>query len=221
MSNRILSCQKEQLVWECKAGKQYMNGPVKVQQLQTNRTWEQCIEQYTHRSLTFPDDRLMAISGYAKLKHREYQLRGGTSSLNRYLAGLWEVYLVDHMLWIFKIKPPPSRPTFYRSPTWSWAPINGPIEYVSDDRKGYKGFTIKLIFVSLSTNPLNPFGTLLQSPAQLFTSEGLPQGCTWDRDPVQRCAFTSTQEVSTDTCKILVDRVRYYRCQATNYSSGR
>jgi hypothetical protein len=35
MSNRILSYQKEQLVWECKTGKQYMNGPVNVQLQQT------------------------------------------------------------------------------------------------------------------------------------------------------------------------------------------
>ena len=172
MSNRILSYQKEQLVWECKTGKQYMNGPVNVQQLQINRTWEQCIEQYTQRSLTFPNDRLVAISGYVKLKHRENQLRRGTSTLNRYIAGLWEVDLVDHMLWISKIKPPPPRPTFYRAPTWSWASIDGPIEYVSNERKGDKDFTIKLVSVSLSTNPLNPFGTLLQSPPSYLHLKG-------------------------------------------------
>jgi hypothetical protein len=163
MSNRILSYQKEQVVWECKTGKEYMNGPVKVQHFQTNKSWEQCIEQYTQRVLTFPDDRLIAISGYAKFKDREYQSRGGTSRLNRYLAGLWEVDLVDHMNWISKARPPPPRPTFYRAPTWSWASIDGPVGYVTDGRKGYKDSTIKLVSVSLSTNPLNPFGTLLQS----------------------------------------------------------
>jgi hypothetical protein len=169
-----------------------MNGLVNVQQLQTNRTWEQCIEQYTQRSLTLLDDRLMATSGYAELKDRKYQSRGGTSFRNRYLAGLWEVDLMNHMLWISKVKPPPPRPTFYRAPTWSWTSIDGPIEYVSDDRKGYKDFTIKLVSASLSTNPLNPFGTLLPVPAQLSTFEGLPQGCTWNRDPVQRHSFSST-----------------------------
>jgi hypothetical protein len=149
-----------------------MNGPVNVQQLQINRAWEQCIEQYTQRSLIFPNDRLIAISGYAKLKHRENQLRGGTRTLNSYLVGFWEVDLVDHMLWISKIKPPPPRPTFCRAPTWSWASIDGPIEYVSDERKGNQDFTIKLVSVSLSTNPLNLFGTLLQSPPSYLHLKG-------------------------------------------------
>jgi len=169
MSRRILSYQKEQIVWQCKTKKQYKNGPLNVQPLQAQKPWVDCVVQYTKCELTFQDDRLMAISAYAKSKHKEYQAQG---SENKYLAGLWQSGLVDHLLWISKVKPPPPRPTNYRAPTWSWASINGPVEFVPAERKGTRHCAIELLSASMATNPLNPFGTLEKMPLSYLHLRG-------------------------------------------------
>jgi hypothetical protein len=169
MSNRVLSYQKEQIVWECKTKKVYMNGPLNVRQLQIQKSWEECVQQYTACDLTFENDRLMALSGFARLKYKEYK---ATGVQNTYLAGLWQNELLDHLHWVSTIKPPPTRPKFYRAPTWSWASINGPIEYVTRERKGSMNRDIKFISVFLATSPLNLFGTLNGSPVSYLYLEG-------------------------------------------------
>jgi len=84
---------------------------------------------------------------------------------NRYPAGLWESDLVDHVLWI--PKPINYAPWLgsYHAPTWSWASINGPGEFLEQDRKGSIVRTIAVLPASLSTSPHNPFGTSEASPA--------------------------------------------------------
>lgn len=168
MSYRILSFHQDQLGWECKTKKCYIDGPLKVPHKQTSRSWKESVTAYTKCSLTFENDRLMALSGFARSKDKEYQTRGID---NQYLAGLWRKNLVDHLLWVSTVKPPPVRPKNYRAPTWSWASINGPVEYVPDERKGEHS-QFELQAVSITTNPLNPFGTLLASPQSFIQIKG-------------------------------------------------
>jgi hypothetical protein len=84
--------------------------------------------------MTVDNGRLVAVAGYV-----EFEAQG---IVNRYLTGLWEKNLVDHLLWISKVKPPLPRPTSYRAPTWSWASINGPVEFVTEERKGIVRCTV-------------------------------------------------------------------------------
>ncbi|PMD47876.1 HET-domain-containing protein [Hyaloscypha variabilis F] len=161
LSLRILRFQKDQIVWHCKSKKIYADGPVNTEQIKVFNTWEEVVVEYTKRIMTFEDDRLMALAGYAKAKQNELDAKGIP---NRYLGGLWEADLVDQLLWISKVKPPPPRPKSYRAPTWSWASINGPVEFVAADRKGSPLGYLDLISVSLSTNPVNSFGTLAKDP---------------------------------------------------------
>ncbi|KAJ5998761.1 HET domain protein [Penicillium sp. IBT 35674x] len=83
---------------------------------------------YTTRLLTFPSDRLPAISGIALRFQKEI---GG-----RYVAGLWESDLPWGLLWESKntamypstIKPAVwwmSRPANPCAPSWSWAAMDG------------------------------------------------------------------------------------------------
>jgi hypothetical protein len=170
MSKRILSYQKEQLVWQCKTGKYYKDGPVNIDQIQVEKSWQECITQYSKCSLTVENDRLMAISGYARSKFKDQQSH--SLSKNRYLAGLWENELVDHLLWISKAASCDPRPASYRAPTWSWASIDGLVEFVEQERKGSMDRSIIVLSASLSTSRLNPFGTLEASPPSFLHVKG-------------------------------------------------
>ena len=82
------------------------------------------VNAFTKRKLTHETDRLPALSGIVK----ELQLQSG----DEYLAGLWRQDLSHDLLWEVDISFAAKdstwrRPATYRSPSWSWAAIEGPI----------------------------------------------------------------------------------------------
>ncbi|RSL75878.1 hypothetical protein CEP51_010471 [Fusarium floridanum] len=86
-------------------------------------TWHTLVDEFSNRSLTFPEDRLPAIGGIAE--------RLGLQSKNQYLAGIWQSHLPGGLLWIVdtyaKGSPQPQAST-YVAPSWSWASTNRPIK---------------------------------------------------------------------------------------------
>jgi hypothetical protein len=84
-----------------------------------DREWLGLVEDYSGRKLSFPDDRLLAISGLAA--------RFSPILMSNYLAGLWESQLPCGLLWRSIV--PQTRPTNERAPSWSWASIDGPVSY--------------------------------------------------------------------------------------------
>ncbi|KAI0871875.1 heterokaryon incompatibility protein-domain-containing protein [Hypoxylon argillaceum] len=94
--------------------------------------WHEIVAEYSALDLTFQKDVFPALSGVAKqMQH----VRGGA----KYLAGLWEDNLIEDLLWgAFSLNA--DRSSIWRAPTWSWASVNGRIQYSSDtseDRKIY------------------------------------------------------------------------------------
>lgn len=94
--------------------------------------WKFLVTNYSSRALTDPMDKLPAISGLAQSFDKLSNGRNG-----RYLAGLWEAHLPSALLW-HRISIPSllsrsnqARPTTYIAPTWSWASINGTVEFVT------------------------------------------------------------------------------------------
>jgi hypothetical protein len=85
---------------------------------ETLERWETIVQQYSQRQLTYPSDKLPALSGLAS------QYARLTDS--RYLAGLWRENLAQLLLWSVdpQIAPRPVAPD-YRAPSWSWASIDG------------------------------------------------------------------------------------------------
>lgn len=89
------------------------------------RHWGNIVEAYTSRSLGFPSDRLPAISGIAKVVHRP--------ELGDYLAGLYTTDLHAQLVWRRAEKQAPlTRPNEYRANSWSWAAIDGTVEFPAD-----------------------------------------------------------------------------------------
>ncbi|OJT13914.1 hypothetical protein TRAPUB_9535 [Trametes pubescens] len=93
-------------------------------------TWMKVVEDYTRRTASDESDKLVACAAIAE------QFHGILGS--EYLAGLWRSdALLVHLLWRtgdkFEAKSrgcPHTRPTAYRSPSWSWAAIEGSIDHV-------------------------------------------------------------------------------------------
>jgi Heterokaryon incompatibility protein (HET) len=88
------------------------------------RLWRRLVELYSSCSLTNPRDKLIAIAGLAV---------GMQLILGEYLAGLWETALPRDLLWVTTPSrpgsPPARRSQVYRAPSWSWASIDGEIDY--------------------------------------------------------------------------------------------
>jgi hypothetical protein len=112
--------------------------------------WLNMIEQYSKYQLTKSEDKLIAISGLARMIHNKTRLT--------YLAGIW-VPLVSSLLWLSESRSlTPS--TANRAPSWSWAAYDGPIQFV-------RPFLLEahdLNFISVNGEPIPE-----------FTETGLPE----------------------------------------------
>jgi hypothetical protein len=84
--------------------------------------WQEMLNEYTRCDLSFPDkDIFVAISGIAEKfgKHFDHQ----------YVAGLFRQHLPFDLLWQNKGE----RSEIYRAPTWSWASIDGGVQFAAGD----------------------------------------------------------------------------------------
>ena len=94
--------------------------------------WLKTVHAYTSRALTFPSDKLLAISAIAE--------KYGTVFNDDYLAGLWRFSLPISLVW--SVNPLNGlllpRPKEYRAPSWSWAAVEGPV-YLDLRKKAYQG----------------------------------------------------------------------------------
>ena len=86
--------------------------------------WSDVVRQYSRRNLSFPEDKLPALSGCASIME--------ASTGYTYLAGLWKEYLIPQLLWEVDQSgqlPPSTSSTVYRAPSWSWASADGEISF--------------------------------------------------------------------------------------------
>lgn len=83
--------------------------------------WQTLCTHYTHRELTFPEDKLPAVSGMASKFAKKVQ--------SEYLAGLWRNNLVHDLFW--QTAAIATKSKTYRAPSWSWASLDGRINWPS------------------------------------------------------------------------------------------
>ncbi|KAK3986006.1 pantothenate transporter [Cladorrhinum sp. PSN332] len=108
--------------------------------------WLNIVARYTGRKLTKQEDVLPAFSGIAK--------KVAEQTGDEYLAGLWRGYLGHCLLWASKWHAPRgldthSRPELsgaggYLAPSWSWASVKGPVEYLSFVNGAWHSFNASL-----------------------------------------------------------------------------
>ena len=106
--------------------------------------WERIITDYTARYLTHENDKLPALSGIAK--------KIQSHSSDQYLSGLWKNDILQQLCWKIStiiLKPIDfQKPKDYRAPSWSWASIDGNIDF-SPVRPPFKA-----AFVECTVHPL-------------------------------------------------------------------
>lgn len=95
--------------------------------------WSLIVHQYTQRQLSFPADKLVAISALAQRFAEILRARLGKEP--RYLAGLWEHNLSDSLCWYLdpNTATPQRRAVAYIAPSWSWASVDGEVQMMDDN----------------------------------------------------------------------------------------
>jgi hypothetical protein len=78
--------------------------------------WRYWIQQYSGMSLTYPSDKLAAISGIAKMVQSVVR--------DEYVAGMWRKDLSSQLIWGNGVGST-VRPSIYSAPSWSWASVEG------------------------------------------------------------------------------------------------
>jgi hypothetical protein len=93
--------------------------------------WTGIVKTYTACKLTYTSDKLVALSGVAKLMEQALD--------DQYCAGMWRKNLVMQLFWWCgcaeqKLYP---RPDPYRAPSWSWLSLDGLISPAFYDESSY------------------------------------------------------------------------------------
>ncbi|MCJ1256403.1 hypothetical protein MMC24_004224 [Lignoscripta atroalba] len=141
LSRRVLQFTATELMWECNSSLRCECGRVqpdryqRKSQLVQARTaeelaflgneWRKRVVAYSCRMLTYGTDKLPALSGVAKQMQRHMS----SVSTVRYLAGLWEHDLLEALTWISGTNPGGQNIAAYRAPSWSWASLEGILDY--------------------------------------------------------------------------------------------
>jgi len=104
--------------------------------------WAEFVDNYTQRLMSFPSDKLVALSALAS--------EIGESLSLSYRAGLWQEHLPLQLLW--RLWGEPARRPEYRAPSWSWASVDGwvMLQREADTRR------IAIEVLGCFTDPVHP-----------------------------------------------------------------
>jgi hypothetical protein len=85
------------------------------------KIWMNVISDYSQRTSTLPEDRLIALGGLAEEYHLRYHVN--------YLAGLWDGPLLPPLLLWQACEYARPNDDVYLAPTWSWASLKSAVAY--------------------------------------------------------------------------------------------
>lgn len=141
LSPRVLYFGRKYITWECghlTASESYPKGIPKflsgtrvkaamayqMEVMELAWYWNKVIQDYSECALTEADDKLIAISGIAK----SFKNLGGRED---YFAGMWRRFILSQLLWLQYPQDlqPRGRASVYRAPSWSWASMDGSIDF--------------------------------------------------------------------------------------------
>lgn len=163
LAPRVLHFGKRHLIWECReqsASDAFPKGLSRVTPLPDlglKRTfpcpglntqgyrlmWCTLVYLYANCKLTFPGDRLIALSALARTM--------GSLIQDEYVAGMWRDNLELEMLWYINGFVGASTPTTYRAPTWSWVSSVGHLFTVGPSTDGQALIKVEKIHLDYVT----------------------------------------------------------------------
>ncbi|KAH6845644.1 heterokaryon incompatibility protein-domain-containing protein [Chaetomium sp. MPI-CAGE-AT-0009] len=116
LARRLIHFTSTGLMWSChRLGKDAMREDGVVVGGSTVQSWDDVIESYTIRDLTYSSDKLAAVEGMSN------EMQG--SRKDRYFSGLWTGELPQQAFWIGRETRRPDELQGF--PTWSWASTRG------------------------------------------------------------------------------------------------
>lgn len=126
--------------------------------------WQQILESYSARSLTFEKDKLPAIAGIAWRFSRRNPVQN-----DAYLAGLWQSHLPEGLLWYHDLPADwtATRPSRYRAPSWSWASLD--CRYLKFIQRSDVGASLtEILSVQTTTAEKDHFGRVTGGSIQVL-----------------------------------------------------
>jgi hypothetical protein len=131
--------------------------------------WLQTVERYSPLHLTFPTDKLPALSGLAK--------RFLASKKDEYLAGMWKSTLLEDLAW--RVQKPCPSPQPWRAPSWSWVSVDGPVKIPGIKRQNCHAKVIQVYCQPSTSDPTGPVSEghlVLRSRVirSLYSTIGIP-----------------------------------------------
>lgn len=146
LSPRVLHFSRSQIFWECRqmeacetypdglpvslfgyydrlkdlTSSTYYSSPREAGYALASLSWSRIIIAYTACGLTFSKDKLVALSGVAKVMAGIFR--------DNYVAGMWRRHLERDLLWTVRNKRvDATQSSIYRAPSWSWAAVDGEV----------------------------------------------------------------------------------------------
>ncbi|KAK0474926.1 heterokaryon incompatibility protein-domain-containing protein [Armillaria novae-zelandiae] len=142
------------------------------------QVWKRILQRYSLGFTTKQKDRLIALSGIAKQFQSFWPQR-------RYMAGIWDHHILNDLLWCYAESVPQVRPDRYRAPSWSWASIDGPIEFIVWPNDGFL-YNVIQWDVGVKRQD-NPYGEV---EGGYLTLDAILQPAVWDA--VEGALFDAT-----------------------------
>jgi hypothetical protein len=119
-----------------------------VKERDVRRAWQEVLQMYTNRRLTYFSDLLPALGGIAS----EYLKKvGGT---DEYCVGLWKSSFVQDLCWTANHEAVPHE-SGDKAPSWSWASVSGSVDYEYANLGEQR---TRLVDVVCGQKGANPFG---------------------------------------------------------------
>lgn len=146
LAPRTLTYASHTLQWRCKAGTRNLGDSIHNEYAQTEAwsssmttlskatpephdailRWMKIVDLYSSRSISLPHDKLPGLAGIA---NQFISILGPN-----YYAGVWHSFFLWQLCWqTYTDKWSRAAPvSTYRAPSWSWAALDGPIEFIHD-----------------------------------------------------------------------------------------
>jgi hypothetical protein len=123
--------------------------------------WQRGLASYTRRKITYPSDRLPALSGIASAVHQRTK--------SSYIGGLWRDNLVSDLQWDTSANEHPEKRSLdpYRAPTFSWASLEVRAGYPYPLNAPSFRCDATIINADCSAAGLDPFGAVKDGFIQL------------------------------------------------------
>ncbi|KJZ70094.1 hypothetical protein HIM_10521 [Hirsutella minnesotensis 3608] len=136
--------------------------------------WFAILETYTGCTLTTPEDKLPGLAGVAGDMKMLLHERGFHKT--DYVAGIWKAMLPGGLVW--NMRESGSRPAAYRAPSWSWAAVDGRINF--HDRtpeEASRGLLCKLVGAATTLRTADAMGEVAAGSVMLMGKLALGKLC--------------------------------------------